>query len=176
MPAHNTFVVAFVDANNDEYPDVYASSYGGTNFLLINSAGSFANARLLELPGERRLTFAAGFGDLNRDGEIDIVQGNWTSGVERLFSPEESANEILFSDADQYRVVVPEELVGESLSILLSDIDNDDDLDVLVANDRIVPDMQYLNRGDGQLDLVETKRRASACHVDVHDESRIGGL
>jgi uncharacterized membrane protein YraQ (UPF0718 family) len=151
----NTFLVAFVDANNDEYPDIFASSYGGANFLLLNSAGDFANARLIELPGERRLTLAAGFGDLNADGAIDIVHGNWTSGVERLFSPEESGNEILFSDADQYRVVRLEEVAGETLSVLLSDIDFDDDLDVLVANDRIVPDMHYLNRGNGEFDMIE---------------------
>ena len=153
----NTFVVAFVDANNDEYPDIFASSYGGANYLLLNSDGSFETAELVELPGDRQLTFAAGFADLNGDGKPDIVHGNWTSGVERLFSPDQSGNEILFSHDDEYRVVVPDEIVGETLSVLLTDIDVDGDTDLLIANDRIVPDMHYLNDGNGELRRIEAQ-------------------
>lgn len=151
---HNTFVVAFVDANNDGFEDIFASAYGGANFLLLNSGGSFSDAKLIELPGERQLTFAAGFADINGDGLPDIVHGNWTSGVERLFSPEHSANEILFSTDNGYQVVVPDEVIGESLSVLLSDIDVDGDTDLVIANDRIVPDMFYLNDGSGDLQLM----------------------
>ena len=94
LASQNTFLVAFVDANNDALPDIFVSSYGGSNYLLVNAGGSFRDAELVELPGNRRLTFAAGFGDLDGNGRLDIVHGNWTSGVERRWwkSPEHSGN------------------------------------------------------------------------------------
>ena len=150
----NVFVVAFVDANNDGFADIFASTYGGANFLLLNSSGNFTDAQLVKLPGERQLTLAAGFGDLDGDGLIDIVHGNWTSGIERLFSADKSQNEILYANGDSWHVVTPIELAGETNSVLLTDIDLDGDTDLLIGNDRIVPDLYYRNLGERRFEII----------------------
>ena len=141
LAGEHLFIVAFVDANNDGNEDIFASTYGGGNFLLMNETGSFKDARLVELPGGQRLTLAAAFGDLNGDGALDMVLGNWTSGVEKLFSPDQSGNVILYSSGDGYEAVPTGQIKGETNSILLTDWARDGQLDMIVGNDRTVPDL-----------------------------------
>ena len=154
MQYSNLFLVAFVDVDNDGLQDIFASSYGGRNFILKNVGGSFEQAVLEIHDGDHRLTMSAGFGDLNQDGLLDIVLGNWSSGVEKLFSPEDSENVIMFRDGDVYRTEVLTEVKGESNSILLADINDDYLTDLVIGNDRLVPDMFYLNSGKGKFELI----------------------
>ncbi|MEO1925578.1 MAG: FG-GAP-like repeat-containing protein [Gammaproteobacteria bacterium] len=154
MQYANLFLVAFVDINNDGMQDIFASSYSGKNYLLINVNGSFKQAKLQTLDDNHRLTISAGFGDLNQDGELDIVLGNWSSGVEKLFAPEFSGNNILFRDGDSYRKEKIDEINGETNSILLADINGDNLTDLLIGNDRLVPDMYYLNQGQGNFESI----------------------
>jgi uncharacterized membrane protein YraQ (UPF0718 family) len=150
----NVLLVAFVDADNDGFQDLFASAYGGVNYLLMNSGGGFEHARLVELRGEHRVTLAAGFGDLDGSGELDIVLGNWSSGSEGMFATPKSENRILFREGDGYRGVSLGEVAGETNSVLLADIDGNRHLDVLVGNDWIVPDVYYLGRGHGVFEPV----------------------
>ena len=146
------FVVALVDADDDGWPDLFASTYAGGNYLLMNRDGEFGSVALRRLPGDQRLTLAAGFGDIDRDGALDIVLGNWSSGAEKLFSPEQSQNHILFRRNDSYASHALQEPAGETNSVLLTDFDDDGFMDLIVGNDRMVPDQFY--RGDGHGKLV----------------------
>ncbi len=148
LARQKVFVVALVDADSDGWPDLFASTYAGGNYLLMNRDGEFTSVQLRRLPGEQRLTLAAGFADLDRDGGLDIVLGNWSSGAEKLFSPEQSQNYILFHSSDGYRSWKLDEPVGETNSVLLTDFDDDGFMDLIVGNDRMVPDLFY--RGDGR--------------------------
>ncbi len=150
----NVFVVALVDADNDGSQDLFATTYGGDNYLLLNKGGNFQSPSLIKLEGEQRLTLAAGFSDINNSGTLDIVLGNWSSGVEKLFSPEESANRILFRQGDTYIAQELDEVKGETLTVLLADINDDSHADLLIGNDRLVPDAYYLGNGDGSLSPV----------------------
>jgi len=150
----NVFVVALVDADNDGTQDLFASTYGGANYLLLNKNGGFQSPELVRLDGDQRLTLAAGFADLDRSGTLDIVLGNWSSGVEKLFSPEKSTNRILFRQGDAYTVRTLKEIKGETLTVLLADINNDHFTDLLIGNDRLVPDTYYLGTGNGSFKLI----------------------
>ncbi len=147
----NLFLVAFVDADNDGAQDLFATAYGGANYLLLNRGGGFAETVLVTLESDQRLTLSAGFADLDHDGALDIVLGNWSSGVEKLFSPEFSGNEILYREGDAYRVQALEEVKGETNSVLLADIDDDGVTDLLIGNDRVVPDVYYRGIAGGGL-------------------------
>lgn len=85
--------VAVGDVNNDGRPDFFLSSHRGGNVLFLNEGGKFK-----ECPGSRKLfawdmprggdNMIAGvcFGDVNRDGLLDIVIGQhfeapWRSPV-----------------------------------------------------------------------------------------------
>ncbi len=150
----NVFLVALVDADNDGWSDLFASTYGAGNFLLLNRNGDFSSAELIRLDGDQRLTLAAGFADLDQSGTLDIVLGNWSSGAEKSFSPEESANRILFRRDNSYIAKSLEEVKGETLTVLLADINGDQKTDLLIGNDRLVPDAYYLGAGDGSFEPI----------------------
>ena len=147
----NLFIVALVDADNDGNQDLFASTYDDGNYLLMNRQNGFEKTQLIRLEGDQRLTISAGFGDIDRDGYVDIVLGNWSSGVEKLFSPEQSGNQILMHDGGTYKATPINDIKGETNSVLVADINGDGMTDLLFGNDRIVPDVYYLGNIDKQL-------------------------
>lgn len=157
MQDANLFLVALVDADNDGAQDLFASAYGGTNYLLLNRKNGFEETELISLPGKQRLTLSAGFADIDQDGDMDIVLGNWSSGVEKLFSPESSANVILYREENAYREETLNEIKGETNSVLIADINNDAIPDLLIGNDRPVPDVYYLGTSSHQFAAVSRK-------------------
>ena len=150
MAAANLFAVALVDADNDGHADIFASAYGGRNFLLTNDANGFGSAELTVLEQAQRLTMAAGFADLDGDGGLDMLLGNWTSGVEQLFSAHQSGNTILYRRGDSYDRQELDSVPGETNSVLLSDFDTDGNVDMLVGNDHMIPDAYWRGKGAGR--------------------------
>jgi len=151
LASKNLFLVALVDVDGNGTQDLFASAYGGENFLLLNNSGDFSATELIHLDGSHRLTLSAGFADIDRDGDIDIILGNWSSGVEKLFAAETSTNAILFREGDTYRAKSMDDVKGETNSVLVADINDDNIPDLLFGNDRLVPDIYYIGTGDNQL-------------------------
>jgi uncharacterized membrane protein YraQ (UPF0718 family) len=146
--------VALVDLNNDGQPDLYVSTYRGGNYIVYNNQGSFPARNLHRLP-ELGSTFvnAAAFADMDLDGDIDIIAGNWTAGRWTRLPGESSRNAILWNETDHFRVERLEGLPGETLSILVSDINLDGYPDLLVGNDFQMGEFYYLGRPGGKLRL-----------------------
>ena len=148
----NAFAVALVDVNNDHRLDIFVSGYGGSDLLLLNDGARFESAgavvRLADPEGERLLSMAAAFGDLDRDGDLDLVLGNWSFGAVAEYNPLHSKNQLFRNEGGQYVPQTLEDVRGETLSILISDIDQDNKPDLLVANDGPGPDLHYRNTGE----------------------------
>jgi uncharacterized membrane protein YraQ (UPF0718 family) len=157
MQQANLFLVAFVDIDNDGKQDIFSSSYGGKNYILKNIDGDFKKSKLMIFEGNQILTLAAGFSDLNQDKLLDIVLGNWSSGVDKLFDTSQSGNSIMFSDKESFRTEDLKNIKGETNSVLITDINNDHLPDVLIANDRLVPDTYLINQGKGQLSPITSE-------------------
>jgi len=147
---------ALVDLNNDGQPDLFVSSYRGGNTILYNDNGKFTpdNSQLLPDMGS---TFpnATAFADMDLDGDMDIVVGNWTSGRWTKLPGETSRNAILWNEGDHYRIERLEGHPGETLSILVSDINQDGYPDLMVGNDFEMAEFYYLGQPDGKLKLVK---------------------
>lgn len=156
LGSENLFLVAFVDADGDGRADLFASAYGGKNYLLYNGDGEFGKSRLEVLPGSQRLTLAAGFGDLDGNGMLDIVLGNWSSGIEKLFVPSESANSVLLRENDSYRQLEIDSVRGETNSVLIAHLDGDNAPDLFIGNDRLVPDFVYFGSGGSKISPIPT--------------------
>ena len=154
----NAMNVALVDLNNDSMPDLYITSYRDGNHIIFNENGKFSAEKHLKLP-DMGSTFlnATAFGDLDLDGDIDIVAGNWTAGRWTRQPGESSRNAILWNEGDSFKVERLEGHPGETLSILISDINQDSYPDLMIGNDYQMPEFYYLGQPGGKLKLIKRK-------------------
>lgn len=98
------------------------------------------------------LSMALAFGDVNGNGYLDLALGNWAAGWYRRIPGEEARNRLIFNQDGMMTGEAYQEIPGppgETLSLLLSDIDMDGDLDWLEANDFEQPDLFFLGDGKG---------------------------
>ena len=152
------FNAALVDLNGDGWLDLFATSYLDGNFYLLSDNGALTAAGLHKLPpGQAVLSLATAFGDIDRDGDLDVVVGNWFAGMGKQHPPPRSRNEIWTNTGDGFAITPMHDLVGDTLSMLLSDWSGDGWLDLIVGNDFDVPDFYYRGDGKGGLDLVERR-------------------
>ena len=150
------FNVALVDLNGDGWLDLFGTTYLQGNFVLFNDRGQFTSAGLRQLPrGGAVLTASAAFGDVDRDGDLDVVIGNWFAGASKPHPPTRSRNELWINEGGNFEPQPMRDLVGETLSTLLSDWNGDGWLDLAVGNDFESPDFYYLGNGEGGFDLIE---------------------
>jgi len=161
-------VAAFVDIDNDGWQDIYVTSYGGENYFILNDKRGFQNPKLLKSPnGKAIITHAVSFFDLDRDGYLDFVNGNWLFGGKRPFASKLSENQLVISKNLQFQEKNLEEITGETLSVLLADFTNDHNPDLIVGNDFYEPDIFYVGNAIGE--LVEIKKADHIIPVSAYD-------
>jgi uncharacterized membrane protein YraQ (UPF0718 family) len=148
-------LLALVDMNNDGLLDLFVSFYGGQNRIYLNRNGQFDVGRFVPLsPAKTQLVMSAAFQDMDSDGDVDIVLGGWSFGDLRHFNPVKSQNhyaENLFDSASSllkepnlaFELKAIDGVDGESLSVLISDIDANRSPELLVGNDMDGPDAIY---------------------------------
>ncbi len=151
--ASNSFLVAFVDVDDNGWIDLFLSTYQGGNYIFRNSGGEFAAPAKLASDGHI-LTISAGFADWDRDGDLDFVLGNWSYGAEWGFIPERSDNGWYRNEGGRAVPLPAMDAVGDTLSVLFSDVNDDGFADLFIANDERYPDSLYLGAGQGRFDAV----------------------
>jgi uncharacterized membrane protein YraQ (UPF0718 family) len=146
----DVLLVALVDLDGDERLDLVASGYGGTVRALLNDGERFQESpTIVSFPGSRLVTLAAGFGDLDRDGDLDAVLGNWSFGAAEAYDPAHSANQVVHQEEGLKLTELADGALGETLSVLISDLDSDGWPDVLVGNDGPAPDQLHMGSEAG---------------------------
>jgi uncharacterized membrane protein YraQ (UPF0718 family) len=147
--------VALVDMNNDSWLDVVLASEGKGNYLFLNKSGDFSEAVAQQLPNtqEAWTTRSMAFADFDRDRDLDILFSNYTVGNHNVMVtgaynfPEASRNALVINENPGYQLnQLPTTIVGESLTSLWSDINNDGWMDIIEGNDFSAPDVFYLNK------------------------------
>ena len=154
---YNMRVIRSVDIDNDGDPDIIVGndsqdttgtgtgtgSNTGGNFVLLNngsggfSAGYFIGQNSVQ---DKDDTYGLAFGDVDNDGDLDMIAGNFGQ-VNKLYINDGSTTPFINTigtpigvETDSSRVVV------------LDDLDQDGDLDLVVANVGGT-DKYYLNNG-----------------------------
>lgn len=162
--------VTFADVNNDGWMDIYVSQGGPKqagerkNVLYINEEGVRfrESAENLNIADEGISTQSIFF-DYDKDGDLDLVVSNenefYGLDPERFFKTMEIEKNLAKSSIQLYEnrgssyVKVTEKagLLKPSFGLgpIVSDINNDGWLDIYVANDYYVPDVMYINNGNG---------------------------
>ncbi len=149
--------VALVDLNNDGWLDLFFTSYKRGNYVIYNQSGRFTAEQMVEVPNaeEAFITAAASFGDLDQDGDLDLVEGNQSQFFRDVHHDlSESRNVLLTQDNGTFRVQPLPGEDGETLSVLFSDFNNDNALDLLIGNDFYERDQFYVGDGKGGLNLL----------------------
>mgnify|MGYP000642045095 CR=1 FL=1 len=143
-------LVALVDLNGDAWLDIFVTLYGGESRVYINQEGVFTQTAFQSLSSENsQLTMSAGFADPDKDGDVDIVMGGWSFGDLRHFNPVRSQNyyaenKTVSNDfKPKFELKALKGVQGETLSVLLSDFNGDNQEDLIVANDMDSPDALY---------------------------------
>ncbi|MGB1109751.1 MAG: FG-GAP-like repeat-containing protein, partial [Gammaproteobacteria bacterium] len=173
VPAINDWMVmnaALVDLNNDGWMDLYLSTYrNGHHVIYNNQRGDFLADYMKALPNQPDAITSpsAAFGDLDRDGDLDVAVGNWSLGrFTTRGSYDSSRNVWLENKGTGFSSHNLEGTTGETLSTLISDFDNDGLPDLLVGNDFIPPDIYY--KGDGQGGLTRITREDGVIPLSTH--------
>jgi hypothetical protein len=133
---------------------LFISGYYSGMHVLWNDAGTFDFANISRIANrpDAVLSQASSFGDVDRDGDLDLLAGNWAAGWYRHYPGDEARNRIVFNEGGVLsgeNVIDLEGFTGETLSTLLTDFDRDGDLDILEANDFEIADQIYFGDGAG---------------------------
>lgn len=143
----------FADMNGDGWPDIVFTVYRKGYFLWYNDKGSFSPASLKGLPSPQEAISGTGLslGDVDHDGDLDIVVGNWSVGwyLDVDNSYQTSNDALLINDNGEFRLEILPGVPGESLSTLITDFDNDGNQDIIICNDYGIPDKYLLGDGTG---------------------------
>lgn len=169
--ADQSTAAELVDVDTDGDLDIVVANQrpgatGAQNFLWINDGtGFFVDRTATSLPAALDQTFGFAFGDIDTDGDVDLIAVN------------EGQDAVLVNDgtgdfADETAGRLPAESFAGRHGVL-ADVDGDGDLDYLQGNGGGQQSRLYLNDGVGQFEDVTATHLpqllASTQDVDVAD-------
>ena len=150
------------DVNGDGHIDIFfAATYETTSKLLLGKGGGkFVDATKV-IPDDPHSFGDAEFGDVDLDGDLDLVLADWGPG-----DPMKNAGAQVrlwlnngkgrFTDATE--AMIPPAKVRMSWDIEFADVDNDLDLDIMVSSKRSEGSFLFINDGKGMFTDVTAER------------------
>jgi uncharacterized membrane protein YraQ (UPF0718 family) len=168
---------ALVDLNNDGWLDIFVSTYRHGDFMIINHKGSFQASGLQYIPtdDEHIMTTTFGFGDIDRDGDLDAIIGKWSVAMHGdVKTSDISYNAVLINESGQFtidRLPVPP---GAPTTVLITDYNSDGHTDLIIGNDFKIPDYYLTGDGNGKFSSIQ-KQDNMIPHSSTHTMSIVAG-
>ncbi|MFZ1754074.1 MAG: FG-GAP-like repeat-containing protein, partial [Caldilineaceae bacterium] len=140
--SHSTDSVALGDVDGDGDLDLVVGNFSQTNRLYLNNGTTdpWNGVSGSDITSDSHGTFAVTLGDVDGDGDLDLVAGDWNQ-PNRLY--------LNNGTADPWNGVTGMDITSDShdtRSVALGDVDGDGDLDLVVGNGSQTNRL-YLNDG-----------------------------
>lgn len=153
-----TITIALVDMNNDDWLDVVITTFEEGNFLILNPATKGNSAKTISLPKNHGLlTNAIAFGDIDGNGFLDMVNGNYHLGVLTRKPIDTAVDQLILNQNLKFQVSDLPGIPGQTQTSLISDINADGIADLAIGNDYRVADTFYLGALKGALKKVTAR-------------------
>lgn len=142
--------VLFVDLDDDGWPDIYVANDMTANFLLLNQHdGTFEEMGLVAgvafgEQGEPEAGMGVDMGDLDGDGRSEVMVTHLDMQTNALYS---SMGEALFVDRRFPLGLAEASFFNVGFGVAFADVDQDGDLDVIVANGHIIDNIEAFGTG-----------------------------
>jgi len=152
---HTTLDCLLVDLNGDHSLDIVASTYGGANYYLKSIKKKKHHYQVQPFPSSKRVsTRSIAIADLDGNSKLEVVFGNWTTFMTQI-NKESSRNEVFTLDDGSFKPFSIPLFIGETLSALSTDLNNDQRSDLITTNANEVPDHFYVRSKNGKFSTKE---------------------
>jgi len=164
IPAINSLPIMLavpVDINNDGCPDLIITTFLEGEYISLNydCKLKFSKAVRLKNQPDARFVNSLALGDLDKNGWLDIVFGNSSSFPTFFEKGKFDQNRIIFRHSGKFEDTTIWDTSGKhgnTLTTLLSDFNQDGNLDLIEGNDFTEPDIFYIGDGKGKLTQITT--------------------
>ncbi len=189
---------AAADYDGDGFIDLYVTNWGANVLYHNNGDGTFSDVTQRAGVGDERWGSAAAFGDVDKDGDLDLYVSNYVKfdpdhypqkeldgrdcnykGVRTGCSPllYDGESGVLYRNNGNGTFTDVTEAAGigatagyRGFGVILADFDLDEDLDLYVGCD-VMPNLYFLNRGDGTFAPAENFRGGTHNAIGQHESS-----
>ncbi len=147
--------VVFVDMDNDGWLDIFLTAFDEENLLWLNPLGPKGPQPMIQVPNGKALaTTAPAFGDINRDGFLDIVNGNYFLGVLTRKPLANAIDQLVINRDLKFSLSDLEGVPGQTHTTLFSDFNDDGRPDLMIGNDYQVSDTYYFGKDKGAFEKI----------------------
>ncbi|MCO4755993.1 MAG: CRTAC1 family protein, partial [Bacteriovoracaceae bacterium] len=148
MKAFN--IGTMVDFDNNGDLDLFLSDYTGKLVIALNVNGNFKSSNMwhFEMPKTKSFSFlnALAFHDLDGDSDLDAILGVYSVNSNELHSNPDSQNLVLINKGHESELkLITHDIPGETMSLLIKDLNGDNKPELIIGNDFNVPDLSFLS-------------------------------
>jgi len=147
------FGVAVADYDNDGWPDMYVTNFGGDRLYHNNHDGTFTDVAVMagvsfNEDGREQAGMGTTIADYNGDGRLDIFKTNFSDDTPTLYRND---GEGIFSDVT-FAAGLGTHTQYLGWGTMFFDFDNDSWPDLILANGHVYPEVDKFHLGSGYLE------------------------